>query len=456
MSGHYDLIVIGGGPGGYASAIAAAKGGLKTALFEKGKMGGTCLNVGCIPTKFLLNKAETLEEIRNLTDQGILREAGLFSFKKIQERKAEAVEKLSKGIASLLRKYNVTLIQGEAHLQPGRTVQCDGKMYTADHIIIATGSKPVNLSFPGSEWALTSDEALNLEKVPKRLVVIGGGVIGLELASAFTAFGSEVVVIEMSQQLLPRELPQSVKLLTDRLRKRGIVLETGSTVQKMEKSGKEISVTYEKAGRRETLVADHVLMAAGRRANLNGIDAEKLGLALTARGEIAVDEKMRTNLEGIYAIGDVAGGYQLAHAAYAEGHAALAAILGRTDELPMEPMPRCIYTMPGFAAVGLTVKEAEEAGYEPALGSFPLEGQGMAAAVGASGMVHVVMDKATKKTLGVHIVGNEAHELIAMAALSVKKGLKLEEWETLIIAHPSLAETVREAALEAFGRSTHK
>jgi len=456
MSEHYDLIVIGGGPGGYSSAIAASKSGLRTALFEKSKVGGTCLNVGCIPTKFLLDKAAKLEEIRNLTELGIFREAGLFSFRKIQERKAEAVEKLSKGVASLLRKHRVTLIQGEAHLEPGRKVRCEGKTYTADHVIIATGSKPMNLSIPGAEWAITSEEALNMDKVPERLVVIGGGVIGLELASAFTAFGSEVVVIEMMPELLASELPQAAKTLTDRLRKRGIVLETGSTVRKLEKSGGRIFVIYEKDGRRETAVADQVLMAVGRRANLNGIDAVKLGLALTARGEIAVDAQMRTNLEGVYAIGDVTGGYQLAHAAYAEGYAALTAILGGKDAIPLEPMPRCIYTLPGFAAVGMTAKQAEDAGFEPAVGSFPFESQGMAAAVGASGMVYVVMDKATKKTLGVHIVGNEAHELIALGTLAVKKELTLREWETLIVAHPSLAETVKEAALETFGRSSHK
>jgi dihydrolipoamide dehydrogenase len=456
MSEHFDLIVIGSGPGGYSSAIAAAREGRRVALFEKSKLGGTCLNVGCIPTKYLLDKATMIEKIKVLTDKKIFKEAGSFSFKKIQEGKTEVVAKLVNGIEYLLKKNKVEVVFGEAELKPGKKVVCDGKEYAADHVIIATGSTPVQIPIPGAEHTISSTGALNISRPPERFLVIGGGIIGLEIASAYASFGSEVTIVEMMDTLLPAEQPQPVKMLINALQKRGIKIVVGAAVEQINKDGQILSVVYKKDGKVETTEAEAVLMAIGRKANLNGIKASELGLKLTEKGFIAVNEYMQTNLEGICAIGDVAGGYQLAHAAYAEGEAAIRSILGENKKVCLDTMPRCVYTMPCYAAVGITSAQAEQAGIETVVGSFNYEGNGMALAEYASGAVYVVMDKNTKKTLGVHIVGEQAYEMISFAAAAVSMEMTLGDWEDFVVAHPSLSEMVREAALDAFGKSLHK
>jgi dihydrolipoamide dehydrogenase len=456
MGEHYDLIVIGGGPGGYTSAIAAAKEGLKVALFEKAKLGGACLNVGCIPTKYLLDKASMIEKIRMLTEKEVFKEAGSFSFKKIQEGKSEVVTKLVNGIHYLLKRSKVEVVFGEAQLKRGKKVICEGKEYSAAHVIIAAGSMPASLPVPGAEHTISSTGALNLARPPERLLVIGGGIIGLELASAFASYGSEVTVVERMDTLLPSEQPQLVNMLRTALTRRGIKIITGAAVEQIEKRGTTLSVVYQHEGKTETALADTVLMAVGRKANVSCCNPSELGLKLDGKGFIEVDEYMRTNLDGIYAIGDAAGGYQLAHAAYAEGHAAVSSIMGANKKADLEPMPRCVYTMPSFAAVGMTAAQAEEAGLEAAIGTFHYDVNGMALAEGASGSVYVVMDKRSHKTLGVHIVGEQACELIALATAAISTRMTVDDWERLVVAHPSLSEMVREAALDAFGKSTHK
>ena len=456
MAETYDVLVIGGGPGGYSTAIAAAKAGLKVALFEKENLGGTCLNVGCIPTKYLVDKAGTMEKIRSLTGNGIFRDAGMFSFKKIQEGKAKVVSKLTGGVGSLLKGSGVTVVKGEAKLCKGKTVSCGGTDYKGKNVVIATGSEPVIIPIPGADKTINSTQALALEKVPRRFTVIGGGVIGLELASAFASFGSEVTVIEMLPELCPNEQPEAVRMLKNALKKHGLNILNGAKVLSVNDEPDGLSVSYEKGGKQEKVGADKVLMAIGRRPVLAGIDAAELGLELAPRNFIKVDQYQQTNLKGVYAIGDVAGGFQLAHAAYAEGETALASILGEKKPLDVSVMPRCIYTIPCFAAVGMTTEKAKEAGYEPVLGSFSYEGNGMALAEGAGGMTYAIMDKASGKTLGFQIVGENSSELIAAAAEAVKSGKTAAEWETTVVAHPSLAEMLKEAALDAFGKAVHK
>ncbi|MDO4572919.1 MAG: dihydrolipoyl dehydrogenase [Clostridia bacterium] len=459
----FDLLVIGGGPGGYSAAIAAAKAGLSVALFERESLGGTCLNVGCIPTKYLLDKAATMEKVRALTEGGVFREAGSFSFKKIQEGKSAAVKRLTGGVAQLLKANDVAVINGEARLLPGIKAECAGEEYRGKNAIIATGSAPVRIPIPGAEHALDSTAALALGKVPPRFAVIGGGVIGLELASAYASFGSEVTVIELMDALLPNELPQAAKQLTRALAKRGIKIETSAAVQSIEKQGAELRVRYEKAaskngaeGKMQYTDADAVLMGVGRRASLAGIDAVALGLALNRDGSVKTDARMRTSAEGIYAVGDAAGGYQLAHAAYAEAEAAVADILGRGYDVDFSVLPRCVYTMPCFAAVGITEADAQKRGIRTAIGSFPYEANGMALAEGASGTVYSIMDANSKATIGVQIVGENAAELIGFASLAVKNAMTAAEWERTIVAHPSLSEMLKEAALDSFKLAIHK
>jgi dihydrolipoamide dehydrogenase len=456
MADKYDVLVIGGGPGGYSTAISAAKSGLKVALFEKENLGGTCLNVGCIPTKYLVDKAGTMEKIRNLTANGVFRGAGFFSFKKIQAEKAKVVSKLTGGVGALLKGTGVTVVKGEATLKKNCTVSCGGTDYKGKNVIIATGSEPVLIPIPGAEKTINSTQALALEKVPAKFAVIGGGVIGLELASAFASFGSEVTVIEMLNELCPNEEPRAVKQLRTALKKHGLNILTGAKVLSVNDETKGLSVSYDQDGKTGKVMADKVLMAIGRKPVLTGIDAAALGLEMAPRNFIKVNEYQQTNLPGVYAIGDVAGGFQLAHAAYAEGETALAAIQGEKKPLDVSVMPRCIYTIPCFAAVGLTTAQAEKAGIQTVTGVFNYEGNGMALAEGATGSVYAIMNKETKETLGFQIVGENSSEMIAAAAEAVKKHKKLEEWETTVVAHPSLAEMLKEAVLDAFGKAVHK
>ncbi len=456
MAEHFDLMVFGGGPGGYASAIAAAKGGLKVVLFEKERLGGTCLNVGCIPTKYLLDKASKVESIRTLTGNGLIKEAGCFSFKKVQSGKNEVVNKLVNNLSYLIKANNITVVQGEAQLKSGCKAVCNRMEYEADNVIIATGSLPISITFPGAEHAVDSTGVLSIEKLPQRMVVIGGGVIGLEIASAYASFGSEVTVIEMMDSLLPNEQAEAARLLTSVLKKRGLKILTGSKVERIEKNAAGLTVFYSKNGKRYEEASDMVLMAIGRKARLSGIDAKELGLKLTAKGFVEVDGHMKTNLDHVYAIGDAAGGYQLAHVAYAEGETAVANILGHNKEVDYNNVPRCVYSIPCFAAVGMTSDQAKSKGIETVMGSFSYEGNGMALAEGASGTVYAIMDKNSQETVGIQIVGENASELISFATLAVSKKLTLSEWEDLIVAHPSLSEMIREAAMDAFKKAIHK
>ena len=478
----FDLLVIGGGPGGYSAAISAAKQGLSVALFEKKRIGGTCLNVGCIPTKYLLDKASAIEKVNALVKTGIFQGSCAFDFEKLQSGKAETVAKLVSGVEYLLKANKVTVVEGEAVLCADKVVRvCNSagdEQYKGKAVIIATGSKPAMPKIPGIEYCLDSTGVLALEKVPSRFVVIGGGVVGLELASAFASFGSEVTVVEMLPAILGTEQPEAARMLSFYLKKRGVTLKVGARVKAVIKAEEKacletvvasnptspLTVQIEEKGKELLLPASAVLVAVGRTPCLDGLDAEKLGLEMDGRF-IKVDSHMETNLKGVYAIGDVRGGYQLAHAAYAEAEVAVKNILHTISSpansvieatLDTSVLPRCIYTLPGFAAVGFTSQQAKDQGFEPVVGSFSYDANGMALAEGAKGSVYVIMDKENKKTLGVQIVGENACELICSASFAVAQETTLEQWESLIVAHPSLSEMLKEAALDAFGLAVHK
>ncbi len=452
----FDILVIGGGPGGYSLAVHAAKSGFKVALFEKEQIGGTCLNVGCIPTKYLVDKALAIEKVRGLSAKEIFRDAGTFSFQKIQKGKGEVTGKLVNGVRFLLKKNGVKVINGAAELKANRVVHCNGQEYRGNYVVIATGSVPAPVKIPGYEYCLDSTGVLNLQRLPKSLVIMGGGVIGLELACAFAVYGTEITVVEMLPELLPQEQREAVQIAVREMERLGIHLRTGAKMLRVEKNASGLRAVYEVNGQENSTGCQYVLAAAGRKPNLTGIDCDQLGLAMNGPF-ISVDQRQRTNLDGVYAIGDVAGGWQLAHAAYAEANAALADLMGKDDPPPGErPVPVCTYTIPCFASVGLTAQAAQAKGFEPLLGSFSYEANGMALAEGASGTVFAVMDKQSKRTLGMTVVGENAPEMIAFAAAAVEEGTTLEQWEQRIVAHPSLCEMVREAALDAFGMSVHK
>lgn len=451
----FDVLVMGGGPGGYSLAVAAAKKGLSVALFEKETLGGTCLNVGCIPTKYLVDKALTMEKMKNLSKRGIFEVVPALNFEKVQKGKELVVKKLTGGVGFLLKGAGVEVIQGEAVLKPERTVECGGETYQGKNVVIATGSETMIIPIPGHEHCITSTDVLNMTEVPSSMVVMGGGVIGLELACAFQAFGCKVSVVEMLPELIPQGERAAVELLVKLIKKNGVKIHTGARMLRVEKTDEGLKAVFEKEGEEQSIDCQEVLMAVGRKACLAGIDAQALGLELDSKKNIKVSKTQETNLPGVYAIGDAAGGLQLAHAAYAEGERALDAIL--SEEGPSEePIPSCVYTLPCYAAVGLSSEAAKAAGYETLLGTFDYNNNGMALAEGASGSVFVVADAKTRKTLGISIVGENASEMIGLASLAVARGLNQEEWESMIVAHPSLNEMIKEAALDCFGEAVHK
>ncbi len=441
----YDLIVIGGGPGGYSAALSAAKAGKKVCLFEKEHLGGTCLNVGCIPTKYILDRALALEKIRHMTGEGMLRNAGEFSFKKIMTSKAGAIEKLISGIAGMLRAAKVDVITGCASFKNATTVTCNGTDYEAKNIIIATGSSPIRIPFPGNELCIDSTAALALTKLPRKICIIGGGVIGLELGSAFAAYGAEIVIVELMDSLLRGEEKAASDMLVRTLTSKGIDIRCSTKVESVEKNGASF-VVHTSAG---DVTADCVISAAGRRANTEGLCVENAGLATEKNGTIAVNEYLQTKVENIYAIGDVIGGYMLAHAAYTEAEVAVDNILGEKTSLDHSIMPRCVYTIPPFAAVGISSQTAADKGIETVVARFDYRGNGMAVAEGEQGCVFAIMEKATKKCIGFTLVGAQSPEMITAASIAVERGYTQEDWRKLTVAHPSLSEMLREAVLSA-------
>lgn len=453
----FDLAVIGGGPGGYSAAIAAAKRGLRVALYEDVRIGGTCLNVGCIPTKYLLSAAQELENIRRMQADGFLRSSGEFSFKAIQRGKNAAVEKIVGGVEVLLGAVGVTRVTGTAVLRPGKKIECDGVTDEAGSILIATGSEPVRLRLPGAELMSDSTAALSLTRVPPRMICVGGGVIGLEFASLFASYGSEVTILEALPGLMPAELPEAAAFLHRELTARGIRILTGAALSEVRKNGDALTALFMKENKSFSADADFILCAVGRRPCLRGIDDAALGIELTERGAIRTDDGMRTTAEGIYAIGDVTGRTMLAHAAYAEADTAVANILGGSEDVDFSALPRCVYTSPAFAAVGMTPAQAEAAGKKVKIGKFSYAASGMANAIREiTGAVYAVCDAETTETLGFTVVGHDACELIAAAQIAVEQHYTSADWQRHIAAHPTLSEMLKEAALSAFGRATHK
>lgn len=421
----FDLIIIGAGPGGYATAAEAARRGSRVALVERERLGGTCLNRGCIPTKVICHGAEAGE-----------------SFETIKARMTEVTDTLREGVEQLLA--GVTLYHGNAIFTPDSHVIAiegpDMTSITAPQVIIATGSAPAMLPIPGAELCLTSDSLLALDALPASLAVIGGGVIGMEFASALNALGVKVTVIEYCPEILPSVDPEIAKRLRMTLRRRGIDFATGSAVRSVAESSEGFTVTYEAKGKTKSVTAAQVLMAVGRKPVVPQGAAEA-GIELTARGFIVTDDNFATTAAGVYAIGDVNGRCLLAHAAEAQGHR----LLG--DRVNLDAIPAACFTSPGVATVGLTAAQMTERGLEPRERTATFRSNGYAIAIGEpDGLVKIVTDAATDRVTGVHICGPHAADLIAEGALAVAMGLTAADIAATVHAHPTLAETLAHAA----------
>lgn len=453
----YDVAVVGGGPGGYSAAVKASQLGAKVVLFEKGELGGTCLNVGCIPTKSLLEQAALMEKIKKNTLSGIFKDAGLYSWKKIQQQKDQTVKTLTGGVRTILSSYGVTVVKAAATVKGPDCVQADGKSYQAKKLILATGSKACIPPIPGAdgEKVITSTQALSLSKVPKHLIVIGGGVIGQEFASIYRTFGSQITVIEMMDDILMGEDREMVGHLKKELNKREIRLLTGAKVEQISDRNGQKVVTCTKNGAREEVVGDCVLLAAGRQPNTEGIELE--GLERDRRGNIVVNAYMETSVPNVYAVGDAAGGFQLAHAAYAEAEAAAENCMGGHRQADLKVMPRCIFCIPQYGAVGQTEEQLKAQGiaYEKSLYPYVMNGKALASGE-TSGMAKVLVSTEEKRVLGVHIMGGYATELLSSAIVGIAQGMTVDDFERVIMPHPTMSELVREAVLDVEHRAIHK
>jgi dihydrolipoamide dehydrogenase len=463
---HFDLIIIGAGPGGYVAAIRAAQLGLKTACIEKrGTLGGTCLNVGCIPSKALLHSSEKFEEAQShLAEHGVKVGKVELDLKTLMARKDKVVDGLTKGIAGLFKKNKVTGITGSARIvKPGEVVvSADGKdtSYTADNIIIATGSAVTPL--PGVEIdedrIVSSTGALSLTKVPKHLVVVGGGYIGLEMGSVWRRLGSKVTVVEFLDAIVPNMDGEVCKAMHKTLAKQGMEFKLGTKVTGAKATKTKVALTVEPAagGDAETIDCDIVLVSIGRVPFTANLGLAEIGVEMDKRGVIQVDNNFKTNIDGIYAIGDVIPGPMLAHKAEEEGIACVERLAGQATHINYDAIPSVVYTWPEAASVGKTEEQLKDAGIDYNKGNFPFMANSRARANGDSeGFVKILADAATDEVLGVHIIGPDAGTMIAELALAMEFGASSEDIARTCHAHPTLNEAVKEAALAVEGAPIH-
>ncbi len=441
------LIIIGAGPGGYETAVLAAKRGVETVIIEAGPVGGTCLNEGCIPTKSFCKNAEVVDGLKEAEAFGVTGLSYDFDFNAVVARKNAVVEQLRGGVEGLLGNKLITLVRGKAQFKDAHTVVVDGQEYEGDYIIIATGSVSASLPIPGADLPgiLTSKEILDIQEVPQRLCVIGGGVIGLEFASIFRSFGSEVTVVEYCKDILPRFDTDLAKRLKQSLGKRGIEINTQSQVLSIAENNGEYTVTYSRKGKEETVIADKVLMAVGRRANVNSLNLADAGLEFTPRG-IIVNDVMQTNVPHIYAICDINGKMMLAHAATFQGIVALDHIMGIENEIDLNVMPAAVFTAPEAASVGKTEDECKDAGIPvKCLKSF-FRANGKAVTMAETdGFCKVVVHAETGEVLGCHLYGPHASDIVQEACALISRKTTLKQFQDIIHTHPTLTEVLQMA-----------
>lgn len=451
------IIIIGAGPGGYETALLAARRNVEVVLIESGPVGGTCLNEGCIPTKAFCKNAEVLDGLREAEEFGVTGLSYGFDFKKVVERKNAVVYQLRGGVEGLLGHKNITLVRGKASFKDQHTVVVDDKEYSADYVIIATGSVSASLPIDGADLpgVITSKEILDVDEVPQRLCVIGGGVIGLEFASIFRSFGSEVTVLEYCKDILPRFDTDLAKRLKQSLSKRGIEINTQAQVTGISETSGEYTVSFIRKGKEESVVSDKVLMAVGRRANIGSLNLSDAGVEFTPRG-VLVNNVMQTNVPHIYAIGDINGHMMLAHAATFQGIVALDHIMGLENEIDLSVMPAAVFTSPEAASVGLTEDECKEKDIPVKCFKSFFRANGKAVTMGETdGFCKVVVAAEPKegaespyepgRVLGCHMYGPHSSDIIQEACALISRKVTISQFHDIIHTHPTLTEVIQSA-----------
>lgn len=457
--GKERVIVIGGGVGGYPAALRAARLGADVTLIEKEKIGGVCLNKGCIPTKVFLHSASIYQEIKRASLFGLNVEKCEIDFDRLLDRKKIIVDRLTGGVTSLLKNKNVKVIKGTASFINSKSMKIleTGEVLTGDKFILATGSVPAKLSIEGSENVpiLTSDDLLNMESLPNSLLIIGGGYIGVELGQFYSRMGVKVSIVEMLDRIIPTEDKEISQALEGFLSKEGISIFTQAMAGKIKREGKNKKVIFSMPEGKKEIIASEVAQTVGRRPDYMGMNVENIGLK-TEMGRITVNNRMETNIPHIYAVGDVIGGIMLAHVAMAEGDCAARNALGYHSSISYMAVPRCIYTSPEVACVGLTEKEAIIEKGEVQVSRFPFHAVGKASLTEETeGMIKIVAGKKYGEILGVHIIGPHATELIAEAVLALEMEVTVDELVHIIHPHPTLSEGIGEAAMLLTGGALH-
>lgn len=455
----HDAVIIGGGPGGYVCAIRAAQLGLSVALIERAQLGGTCLNRGCIPTKALAHTADIVEMSGRAAEFGLVMERAVVDFAKVMSRKDRVVARLRGGIGFLLKKRGVQVLTGTAVLAGSKAVEvtAEGGEVTrleARNIVIATGSEPVTPRVFGynGDYVLTSEDVLSLKELPKRILIIGAGVIGCEFASIFRAFGCEVSVVDIMPNILPMVDDDAAEVVKATFKRRGIGVHTGVKISSVQVVGDAVEASTEDG---QVFRADKVLLAIGRRPTTGGVGAADAGVETGAAGEIVVDSRMRTNVPGVWAIGDVTNKMQLAHVASAQALAAAANMAGHDTVMNYYAVPNVIFTSPEVAAVGVSERGAKESGIVHRVAKFPFAASGKAVAMGATeGFVKIIADE-HGRVIGGCVVGPHASDIVAELGLAITAGLDARQVAHTIHAHPTLAEAVAEAAEGIFDMSIH-
>ena len=454
----YDIIVLGSGPGGYVTAIRASQLGFKTAIVEKESLGGVCLNWGCIPTKALLKSAQVFDYLKHADSYGLIVKDFDKDFGKVVERSRNVADGMSKGVQFLMKKNKIDVINGFGKIKPGKKIDVDGKEYSADHIIIATGARSrelPNLKQDGKK-VIGYREAMSLKTQPKSMIVVGSGAIGAEFAHFYNSMGTDVTIVEFLPNLVPLEDEDVSKQFERSFKKAGIKVMTNSSVEKLDTTGKLVKATVKTAKGEETLEAEIVLSAVGIATNIENIGLEEVGI-VTDKGKVIVNDWYQTNIPGYYAIGDITPGPALAHVASAEGITCVEKIAGlHVEPIDYGNIPGCTYASPEIASVGMTEKQAKEAGYELKVGKFPFSASGKASASGEKdGFVKVIFDAKYGEWLGCHMIGAGVTDMIAEAVLGRK--LETTGYEVLktIHPHPTMSEAVMEAVADAYGEVIH-
>ncbi|EAQ49170.1 dihydrolipoamide dehydrogenase [Leeuwenhoekiella blandensis MED217] len=454
----YDIIVLGSGPGGYVTAIRASQLGFKTAIVEKESLGGVCLNWGCIPTKALLKSAQVFEYLKHAEDYGLKVEGADKDFDAVVKRSRGVAEGMSKGVQFLMKKNKIDVIEGFGKLKPGKKVDVDGTEYSADNIIIATGARSRELpSLPqDGKKIIGYREAMTLKEQPKKMIVVGSGAIGCEFGSFYNAMGTEVTIVEYMPNIVPVEDEEVSKQFERSLKKAGINIMTGSSVESVDTSGDGVVATVKTKKGEEKLEADIVLSAVGIKTNIEGIGLEDVGI-ITDKDKVIVNDWYQTNMPGYYAIGDVTPGPALAHVASAEGIICVEKLAGmHVEKLDYGNIPGCTYASPEIASVGMTEKQAKEAGYELKIGKFPFSASGKASASGnKDGFVKVIFDAKYGEWLGCHMIGAGVTDMIAEAVLGRKLETTGHEVLKAVHPHPTMSEAVMEAVAAAYDEVIH-